>query len=121
MLASINGTDITEYINETSYEVNQEELTEEFYDGNHKLHKIPLAKKVRGSFQMVFVKPEDLTNFVNLMEANKTGNLLHITLWISNLNRAAELDVYFEFLSKKKVRISDRYEFHKFKVEIEEA
>jgi len=121
MLASINGTDITKYIQETSYQISQETREDEFYDGNHKLHLVPLRNYVKGSFEMAFVKSSDLTNFLNLVAANKTGNLLKITLWVSNLNQAAEKDVYFKMKSKKKIKINANYDLNIFNVEIEEA
>ena len=121
MLASINGTDITGYIQETSYQVNQAPIYEEWTDGNYKTHREETRQKITGNFDLIFVRATDLDNFLKLVDENSTGSLLTITLWIQNKNRAVETQVYFSFEAKTVVKISDNYTFHEFTVTIEEA
>jgi hypothetical protein len=120
MYASIGGVDITPYIQETSYDVNQYEEYEEWKDGNRKKHREVMRTYVEGDFDLVFVTASDLNAFLTLLENNKVDGHLPITLYIQNLNQNKVCSVLYEFKATKDRQISNTYFYKRFKMSIVE-
>lgn len=121
MLASINGTDITKYIQESTYEVNQEDVYEEWLDGNYRTHREVTRTKVTGKFEMVFVTESEFSAFLTLLGNNTSASgVLAITLYVTNINTSASYNVFYEFENTSNRQINSNYFYKRFKMEIEE-
>ena len=121
MLASINGTDITPYIQESSYEANDVGEYEEWKDGNRRKHRTKLRSAVEGSFSLVFVTATALNSFLTLLENNSTAaKLITMRLYIQNTNTTGDYDVFYEFENTDSRQISTDYFYKKFRFSFEE-
>ena len=68
MLAMVNSTDITRYIDRDSYSMNSDKVFESWQDANYVEHRIPIRKRVSGKFKIRCGKgltfADFLTNFI---------------------------------------------------------
>lgn len=122
MLASINGTDITEYIQESTYKMDKEDVFEEWEDANWKKHHENPRKRVSGSFDMVFVTDQAFNDFLILRDANTDASgKLTITVHVSNTNTDEEIEAFYEFNTSSDRKISNTHVYKRFSMKIEEA
>ena len=84
ILAKLGDTDITKYINYTSYDVSSVPVTNEWTDANYLLHTDEVRRRVEGSFDLAFTSDTDYNAFISLLNSNKAGNLLSITLYVGS-------------------------------------
>ena len=121
MLASINGTDISAYIQESTYKMNQENVYEEWEDASHYTHREQLRTRVVGSFELVFVQESDLTSFLTLMNNNMdTNKRLTISVFVSNINAFNEYVMFADFESISDRSISNSYFYKRFSLALAE-
>lgn len=123
MLASINGTDITQYILSESYNVNQKNEFNEWTDANRVNHRDIIRTRVLGEFELQFKVGDETpyNNFVTLLKDNTSSGVLHITVFVNNINETKEINVFYEYLPilAKNVR-SNKY-YKSFKLSLEEC
>ena len=121
MTVSINNTDITPFIQESSYEMNRYTDHKEWIDGNRRKHREIMRNYIKGSFEMVFVTESDLSDFMDLVEDNTVNGILTITLYIQNINQTDEYEVFCEIVGNTDRKINNDYFFKKFNVSITEV
>ena len=95
----VNNTDITNYIVAGSYNVNQEQESESWKDGNKREHRIVIDHKVRGSFQIVCSnKRRDITlaNFLELWNSAVVNEVATIGVRVLNTGAFEAIECYFE-------------------------
>lgn len=120
MTATINGTDISSYINESSYKMNQYDDYKEWVDGNRIKHHEIMRHFIKGSFDMIFLTELDLTTFLTLLGNNTVNGITTITLYVQNINQSNQYQVYFDMICDSDRSISTNYFFKKYKVTITE-
>lgn len=118
MYASIGGTDISSYIQESTYNVNEYEDYEQWIDGNRHKRREVMRTYVKGSFDLVFVKASDLTSFLTLMNNNKANGLLTITLYVQNANQNKTCQMFVDFTGKDDRKISTDYFYKKYNMSL---
>lgn len=97
MYASINGVDITHYINRKKYKINEEIINHsEWQDANGKYHEGRLRTRVMGSIDLEFYEPNAYADFLGMLNnATDANNVLTITLFIQNGNETREIHCYY--------------------------
>ena len=121
-LLVINETDVTRFINESSYTMNSTPVYEEWTDANYKTHRSEYRRRVKGSFDLCFITPEQYNDFIALLKSASDKNLLTATFYVGgDINNYQELNVYYTLESIKTVSISSKNIFNKVKMTIEEA
>lgn len=81
-----------------SYEVNEYDEREEWVDANYVTHKYGGRTRIRGSFDMQFMKLADYQAFVSDLAANKSLNGTYIaTLYVNNKGAAESINCYITF------------------------
>ena len=120
MLAQIGNTDITKWIQESTYDMNAEDVYEEWEDGNLHKHHSSVRDRVQGSFDLVFVTDSELDNFITLLNSNTTENYVIITVWVSNKNASQECQMFYTFKNTSNRQISNDYVYKRFTMTLTE-
>lgn len=121
ILASINSTDITKYINESSYVMNSEPVTSEWVDANHVTHRDEYRRKVKGSFDLTFVTQQDYNDFIDLLHDATAGIVTVITVYVGDdVNDLVTINAYCRMQMSKYRSISANYSFNRLKMTVEE-
>lgn len=99
MLAIVNETDITEYINPKTYKMNAEKTYESWLDGNYKEHRIYTRSKVKGSFEIALYGQNNMhtQDFLELWNGAVNNEVVTIMLYVQNLDQNSAIQAYFEF------------------------
>lgn len=96
MLAKIGDRDITKNIITDSYEVNAEDVYNEWTDANKRRHRDVIRQRVVGTFTLKFNTEEEHADFVSLLKANKAlDHTLPMTLYVVNNNEEKQTNVYY--------------------------
>ena len=83
ILAKLGTTDITNYINETSYKIDSVPVEHTWTDANYMSHTDELRRRIEGSFDLAFRSDTEYNSFLTLLNEYKSGNLLRITVYVS--------------------------------------
>ena len=106
----VNVTDITPYINYTSYAVDSEPVYNEWVDANYSTHRDEVRRKIKGSFELAFTSDTDYNAFITLLNSNKAANLLHISLYVSSdINALTDCYVYYSIKEKSRKQADSGY------------
>ena len=110
ILAKLGDTDITKYINYTSYNVSSVPITNEWTDANYNLHSDEVRRRIEGSFDLAFTSDTDYNAFISLINSNKAGNLLSITLYVgSDVNALVPCYCYYKIELKSRKEANESY------------
>ena len=71
---SIDWEDFTDCIKLPSYEVNSEDVNEDWDDSDYRTHRIVTRKKINGKFEMIFPSIERQKRFLYLLEQSRQLN-----------------------------------------------
>lgn len=122
ILAKIGTTDISEYINESSYVMNSEPVTGEWVDANYTTHRDEYRRKVKGSFNLTFVTQTAYNDFITLLHGATAGNVTVITVYVGDdINDLVTINAYCHMSMSKYRSISDDYSFNRLKMTVEEV
>lgn len=107
MRVIIADTDITKYINESSYNVNAESQYKAWEDGNAVEHRIHIRDKVKGSFQVALYGQDgmDTKAFLRNWNEGVKNNIATIMIYVTNLaeNKIIEAHYSIECSSHRKL------------------
>lgn len=104
MLVTIGTTDITAYINESSYDVNAVQYGDEWIDGNYDRHFRPKGNKVEGKFTLAFVTESDYNSFITLLESNTVDGYTTATVFDGVSNTGVQgLYRFIRKMTKRKI------------------
>lgn len=120
MTVLINTTDISKYVQESSYKVNQEETYVEWEDAIYQSHRRLARTKVKGSFDLVFVTEDELASFLTLVNDNRAANALIMTVYVMNLGQTVTKRFFYKIKGTKTAQINDRYVYKRYTMELEE-
>ena len=109
MYVSIGNTDITSYVQETTYTMNQFDEYEEWKDGNRTKHRETMRTYVEGSFDLVFVTETAFNNFLTLLNNNTTDGVLTITVYVQNINQNKTCQMFKTLENVNDRKISNSY------------
>ena len=70
----INYADFTDCIKLPSYDVNSEDINEDWEDADYRTHRIVTRRKVNGKFEMIFPTIERQKEFFHLLDISKELN-----------------------------------------------
>ena len=123
MLASINGTDITQYVLSESYKINQKDEYNEWTDANRVNHRDIIRTRVEGAFELQFKIGDEIpyNNFVALIKDNTVSGVLPITVFVNNVNETKEINVFYEYLPVMVKNVRSNKYYKSFKLSLEEC
>lgn len=110
IFAKLGNVDITKYINYTSYNIDSVPVTNEWTDANYLLHTDEVRRRVEGSFDLAFTSDADYNDFIALLNQNKAGNLLSISLYVgSDINALVACYCYYKISLKSRKEANENY------------
>lgn len=97
--AVVNGTDISQYINEQTYTMKREREFESWYDGNFVEHRNYTRSKVKGSFEVALWGKNGMTldAFLTLWNAAVANDKVTILLFVQNSGTMEAVEAFFDF------------------------
>lgn len=120
MLIKIGNTDITKYVQESTYKLNSVDKYVSWEDALFRQHKRKVRSQIIGSFELVFVTESDFADFVSLIHDNSASNTLIMTVYVSNTGETVTKHFFYKLSSSVSRRISDAYTFKRLIFELEE-
>lgn len=102
MLVSINGVDITPYINEKTYKMNADKTYETWLDGNFREHRIYTRNKITGSFDVSLYGKNgiDTDAFLDIWSGGVENEVATLLVYVQNTNKNEAIEAYYEFEGK---------------------
>lgn len=120
MLVQIGNTDISNWVQESTYIMNRADVYEEWEDANLRTHRNSIRSRVTGEFDLVFFTATDLNSFLTLLRNSSTEGCVIIKVWITNEDSFEELQMFYELNSVKLRSISDDYFYKRFRMTLTE-
>jgi hypothetical protein len=98
LLFSIGQSNYSTNIIKGSYEVNEYDEREEWVDANYITHKYGGRTRIRGSFDLMFMKLSQYQSFLADLSANKNLDGTYLaTLYVNNKGTAESIKCYLTF------------------------
>lgn len=121
MLLEINSNDYTNNVQESTYNVNTEDVCNEWEDGFYRKHKDKYRERITGSFDIVFVTDAQYNAFINDIKASSNKNLLTAKFYVGGLTNAIkEAQVYYKLTLTQRRVINSTYTLNKMTFDFEE-
>ncbi len=93
----ISTTDLSAFVNKQKYEVNREDVYEEWRDGNWVDHRVIARTRIRGKIILGFSSLTDYASFQTLLSSARTVNGSYpVSLFVNNLNAEATIEAYVD-------------------------
>ena len=104
-----------------SYKVNQVDEFEEWTDANYIKHRYAGRTKIKGSFEMQFIKKSEYEAFIlQLSTLRQSGGTYIASVFVNNLNEVASINCYISFESGLEQTGNLQLYYPKFKVTVEQ-
>lgn len=116
----VNNTDLTPYIVDGSYDVNASDTYESWQDGNFKEHRVIVASKVSGSFQIACGGGLTLSAFLGIWDGAVDNGVLTIGLYVPNKDTFGVYECYFEMENKDHILTAGGRWVDVFNIKIQE-
>lgn len=121
-LFTLDGTDYTNNIINGTYDVNQNDVYEEWTDANHVIHQHTMRTRYEGQFTMRFRTLASYEAFVADMAAHKTsGNKYTVTVWANNTLTSKEVEAFMEWHTVPTQKENLVFDYGEFSVSLKEA
>lgn len=110
MQVKIGNTDLSQYVQKKSYNIDSEDEYTEWKDSTLRKHRGGYVSKVKGSFELVFIDGYTSNNavvdgygdFLTLIANNSTDKKLSISLTVNNLNNTLKaITAYYRLDTKE--------------------
>lgn len=120
--ATVNGVDITPYLNKKNYKIESKKESESWFDGNNVKHSIYTRSRVQGSFEIALWGKDgmDYAAFLDNWDAAVVNNIVTIGLFCLNENSFKAIQAEFEMSSKKHEKLSNGNFFDRVTIKITE-
>jgi hypothetical protein len=110
MKVVVNNTEITNYIVEGSYKMDSSDTYESWKDGNMREHRIVIAQKINGSFQVVCSNRSNsitLANFLTLWNSAVNNGVVTLGVYVLDTDSFEAIEAYYEIENVKHDRAGD--------------
>jgi hypothetical protein len=110
MKVVVNNTEITNYIVEGSYKMDSSDTYESWKDGNMREHRIVIAQKINGAFQVVCSNRSNsitLTDFLTLWNSAVNNGVVTLGVYVLDTNSFEAIEAYYEIENVKHDRAGD--------------
>ena len=122
-LLVIAGHDLTQHIKVPSWNVNCDDVYEEWTDANYVKHREVTRTRVSGSFTLLYDDNNQLDQFFDIIQAQKaldTSKAVKMTVYMNNLCTTKEIDAFVKFTAANERPYFGREKVSGFSVSIEE-
>lgn len=99
----VGKTEITDLVVVDSYKMDSSQIYESFTDGNRVEHRIPIAEKIEGNFDVVLSRKNacDLAQFIDIWNEAVTNGYVLLTVYVTNKGKMETINAYYEMASKQ--------------------
>jgi len=118
----LNNVDYSAHVVADSYNVNFEDIYNEWKDGGQVTHRDIIMQKLRGTFNMYFADEAELQTFISALGACQTNNAYPAQLKANNqtVSTLVSKNVFIDFKPVRKRDPAWKDVFDIFEVTIEE-
>lgn len=117
----VNSTNITDYIVDGSYDININDAYESWQDGNMLEHRVIVAQKIVGSFDILCSSETiTLSDFITLWDAAVDEGVVTLSVYVPSLNSLEAINAYYKITSKSHIKKVDDSFIDVLTVEIKE-
>lgn len=98
MLVIVNGTDITPYINDSTYKIEAKTVSKEWEDGNFVTHKIVVREKISGKFRVALYGKDGmgLKEFLELWDSAVKNYVVTLSVFVQNKNKSELIEAFYD-------------------------
>lgn len=107
----IGNTDLSEFADIQNFNINQEDIYEEWTDGNWIFHREIVRTRISGSFKLGFRTETDWTAFLTLIAAEKTAaGYFPVTVHVNNTGATETINAFLDMSGANKWDlVNDRF------------
>ena len=93
----IDGNDLTGFADIQNYSVNQNDVYQNWTDGNWIEHRDVVRRRVEGEVKLGFAKAADFAAFTALLiSARQTGGWYPVTVYVNNTGAVMDIEAFLE-------------------------
>ena len=120
-LLSIGGTDLTDYIDIQTYDVNNTEEYTEWIDANRIKHRDVLRTRLSGSFKLGFRSTAQVATFLSVLSTNiQSGSYYHASVFSNDDNQLHTADIFLDDVATIARDLTNNRVWHEYRIELEE-
>ena len=121
VLLKIGTSDLTDYIDIQSYNVNNTEEYTEWTDANHVKHRDVLRTRLSGSINLGFRSAAEVTSFLSVLSSNvQAGNYYPAQVFSNDDNTLHQANIFIEGDAEIKRDLINGRVWHQYAIEITE-
>lgn len=121
VLLRIGNTDLTDYIDIQSYNVNNTEEYTEWTDANHVKHRDVLRTRLSGSLKLGFRSTAEVTSFLSVLSSNiQSGNYYAAEVFSNDDNTLHTANIFIDGDAEIKRDLINGRVWHKYDIDITE-
>lgn len=122
ILVTVNGTNITPYINRKTYKMNQEDIYESWENANMIESRILIRTRIKGSFEVSVYGRNDMDYeaFLSLWNSAVDNGVVTIGVYVQNTNEFEAIEAYYKTSGVAHNRLMGGSYFDRVTFEIEE-
>ena len=95
--------DLSRYADIQNFDVNQEEVFQEWTDGNWTDHREVVRTRISGTINLGFKTATDWNAFISLLNSNRTAaGYFPITVWVNNLGTSESINAFLDLVGSGK-------------------
>ena len=121
VLAVVNSTDITRYIDKDTFQVNSEDVYESWQNANFVEKRIFVRKRVSGKFEIRCGKGLTLANFISNWNQAVTNGVVTMGVFVQNDNSFQAIEAFYSFEGQEHVELDNGAFYDRLVVNIEEC
>lgn len=108
----IGTTDLTSYVDKQNCNVNEEDMFEEWRDGNWNTHRVSVRKRRVGTIQLGFKSTSDFSTFVGLLTSQRNANGYYpVTVYINNKGTTDTFNAFIDTTNESKWDILNTHQW----------
>ena len=121
ILATVNSTDITRYIDKDTYQVNSEDVYESWQNANFVEKRVFVRKRVEGKFEIRCGKGLTLASFISNWEAAVSNDVVTMGVFVQNTNSFEAIEAFYSFEGQEHVELDNGAFYDRLIVKIKEC
>ena len=99
----IGSTDLSAFADIQNFNINQDDVFQDWTDGNWIDHRDVVRQRITGSFQLGFKRSADWTAFLALIAAEKlTAGYFPVTVYVNNLGAPRTINAFLDLKAAAK-------------------
>ncbi len=107
---TVSGINLTPYVVQGTYKVDSKDSYESWKDGNMLEHRVIIAQKIEGSFDIVCSNRANdisLDDFFDIWNSAVDNGVVTIGLFVPSINQFKALSCYFAITTKEHILSGD--------------